>query len=109
MECCDPYDSHRFEDLLREADTHIRSETGSVVVLISRHGCMMTPGVLQQQPRYAMSITSGCIACRRCVDAFECPALSMDTENGIAVIDQDRCVGCGTCIPVCPVNAIKGE
>jgi indolepyruvate ferredoxin oxidoreductase alpha subunit len=108
MECCDPYDSHRFEDLLREADAHIRSETGSVAVLISRHGCMMTPGILQQQARYRMSITSGCIACRRCVDAFECPALSMDTENAIAVIDQDRCVGCGTCIPVCPVNAIKG-
>ncbi|MFA5701221.1 MAG: 4Fe-4S binding protein, partial [Desulfuromonas sp.] len=95
--------------LLRAADAHIRAPEGAVAVLIARHGCMMQPGVLQQQPRYVMSITEACIGCRRCVDAFECPALSMDTEVGIAVLDQDRCVGCGTCIHVCPVNAIKGE
>ncbi|MDD2558128.1 MAG: thiamine pyrophosphate-dependent enzyme [Desulfuromonas sp.] len=109
LECCDPYEHKRFEQLLRAADAHTRTPEGSVAVLIARHGCMMQPGVLQQQPRYAMSITEACIGCRRCVDAFECPALSMDTEAGIAVIDQDRCVGCGTCIHVCPVAAIKGE
>jgi len=109
LECCDPYDNQRFEELLRAADAHIRAPAGSVAVLIARHGCMMQPGVLQQQPRYTISIATTCSGCRRCVDAFECPALSMDTNNKIAVVDHDRCVGCGACIPVCPVNAIKGE
>jgi len=109
LECCDPYDNQHFEELLRAADAHIRSPQGSVAVLIARHGCMMQPGVRQQQAHYAISISAACIACRRCVDAFECPALSMDSENGSAVVDQDRCIGCGACIPVCPVAAIKGE
>ena len=109
LESCDPYDSATFEQLLRAADAHIRSAAGSVAVLISRHGCMMERGVIQSQQHFSMSITDACIGCRRCVDAFECPALGMDTHAGIAVIDQDRCIGCGTCIPVCPVAAIKGE
>jgi indolepyruvate ferredoxin oxidoreductase alpha subunit len=44
-----------------------------------------------------------------CVSEFECPALSMDEENDMALVDTDRCHGCGTCITVCPVEAIIEE
>jgi Na+-translocating ferredoxin:NAD+ oxidoreductase subunit B len=41
-------------------------------------------------------------------------ALPLDPANGvegphrIAVIDEDRCIGCAKCLPPCPVDAIVG-
>jgi len=109
LEVCDPYDKERFEALLRQADDYIRSSDGGVAVLISRHGCIMQPGVRKGQESAVITIHDRCVGCRKCVDAFECPALMMDSESNLAVIDQDRCIGCGTCIPVCPVAAIVKE
>jgi len=40
--------------------------------------------------------------------------LPLDTKNGvegpyqIAVIDEERCIGCAKCLPPCPVDAILG-
>ena len=109
LECCDPYDQQRFRSLLQEADAHIRSPAGGVAVLISRHGCTMDPAVRNSQPLVPVRITADCIGCEQCTGAFECPALYMDREQGVARVDQDRCIGCGTCIPVCPVAAIVAE
>ncbi|MCP3175564.1 indolepyruvate ferredoxin oxidoreductase subunit alpha [Desulfuromonas sp. KJ2020] len=109
LEVCDPYDQEQLEGLLRQADDHIRSPQGGVAVIISRHGCLMDKAVLKAQARFAVTINDACVGCRKCVDQFECPAMSMDEVGGRALIDQDRCVGCGTCIPVCPVKAIIKE
>lgn len=109
IESCDPYNHERFEGLLKKADVHTRSEDGGVAVLISRHGCLMDPVVRRMQDAPPVTITAECIGCGLCVDTFECPALSMDGENDIAVVDTDRCHGCGTCLPVCPVEAIVEE
>jgi len=108
LECCDPYDNVAFEAALRRADTHMRAPQGGVAVIIARHGCLMEREVAKKQTRYTMAITTECIGCRLCVDAFECPALSMDTATNMAVLDPDRCIGCGACIHVCPVHAIPG-
>jgi len=109
LEVCDPYDSERFELLLKQADDYIRSPEGSVAVLISRHGCIMDPRVRKGQEVSVIRINDKCIGCRKCTNAFECPALIFDAENEVALVDQDRCIGCGTCIPVCPVDAIVKE
>lgn len=109
IESCDPYNHMRFEELLKKADTHTRSEEGGVAVLISRHGCLMTPAVRKAQEAPPVIITDDCLGCGLCVDTFECPALSIDKENEVAVVDPDRCHGCGTCIQVCPAQAIVEE
>ena len=109
LEVCDPYDSESFEKLLKQADDHIRSPEGGVAVLISRHGCIMDPNVRKGQETAIIKINDKCVGCRKCTDAFECPALIFDEENKVALLDQDRCIGCGTCIPVCPVDAIVKE
>ncbi len=38
-----------------------------------------------------------------------CPqdAISIKTENGVAVVDPVKCTGCGLCIPECPLNIIE--
>jgi Fe-S-cluster-containing hydrogenase component 2 len=51
------------------------------------------------------------IACRLCEDApcvAACPrqALSVKAENGIILVDQVRCTGCGWCIEACDFGAI---
>jgi len=109
LEVCDPYASEAFEKLLRQADDYIRSPEGGVAVLISRHGCIMDPRVRKGQEAAIIRINDKCIGCRKCTNAFECPALIFDAENKVALVDQDRCIGCGTCIPVCPVDAIAKE
>lgn len=103
---CDPYDQERFEQLLKEADSYTRSADGGVAVLISRHGCVMDPAVRKAQQGVRVEILESCIGCGKCTGHFECPALSLDRERKKAVVDVDRCIGCGCCIPVCPVAAI---
>ncbi len=109
LEVCDPYENEKFEALLQQADTYIRSPEGGVAVLIARHGCIMDPAVRKAQESFLVTINKKCIGCRICVDKFECPALTMDEKNNVAVIDQDRCIDCGMCVPVCPVHAIIKE
>lgn len=109
LEVCDPYDKPEFDALLKRADDYIRQPDGGVAVIISRHGCIMDRQVRSSQESIQVTVDDSCIGCKKCVVAFECPALSMDAETNKAVVDQDRCIGCGTCIPVCPVDAIVKE
>jgi len=36
------------------------------------------------------------------------PANGVEGPHRIAVIDEDRCIGCAKCLPPCPVDAIVG-
>ena len=107
LEICDPYETSRFENILKKADEYIRSDTGGVAVVISRRPCVMDPLVKKKRKPALVAISEDCIGCRTCVDELECPALSIDEENQVAVVDEDRCIGCGICIDVCPAQAIK--
>ncbi len=109
LESCDPYDHERFERILKDADTYTRRQDGGVAVVISRRACIMDPAARREKDRSIAFITDECIGCRTCIDEFECPALLMDEDNGVAVVDVYRCIGCGNCIPVCPVGAIIEE
>lgn len=54
------------------------------------------------------------LQCRHCEDAY-CTkacitgAMHKDPETGIVINDESRCVGCWTCILVCPYGAIKRD
>ena len=50
------------------------------------------------------------VNCRHCTDAIcvqSCIAGALSkTEGGMVVIDKNKCVGCFTCVLVCPFGAI---
>ncbi|MCD6108820.1 MAG: 4Fe-4S binding protein, partial [Thermoplasmata archaeon] len=39
-----------------------------------------------------------------CVDA--CKFDAMHIKDGVAVVDHDKCVGCGACVKACPIDAV---
>jgi indolepyruvate ferredoxin oxidoreductase alpha subunit len=41
------------------------------------------------------------------VTRFECPALVFDEVANQVRIDEMTCTGCGVCVHVCPVGAIR--
>ena len=42
-----------------------------------------------------------------CVRACLTGALTIDPVNSVVTVDSERCIGCGTCLLVCPLGAIK--
>jgi heterodisulfide reductase subunit A len=45
--------------------------------------------------------------CNGCGECVDiCPVNAIKMENGKAKIDPFQCVGCGACVPICPVEAI---
>lgn len=52
----------------------------------------------------AKSCNYGCLGFGSCVKA--CPFDAIHIENGIAVVDKEKCKACGKCIAVCPKNLI---
>jgi carbon-monoxide dehydrogenase iron sulfur subunit len=52
------------------------------------------------------------IQCRHCEDpicVYACitGAMSKDPATGIVRFDQSRCIGCGTCVLMCPNGAVQ--
>lgn len=46
-----------------------------------------------------------CICCEACGEA--CEPQVIDYSGDWAVIDEERCTGCGECVYVCPMDAIE--
>lgn len=36
-----------------------------------------------------------------------CPVEAIGMDNGVALINQEKCTQCETCVSTCPVEAIK--
>ncbi len=48
----------------------------------------------------------GCVFQNDCIEACLFDAISLD-ENGMRVIDKEKCTGCGACVKACPRNLIE--
>jgi len=57
------------------------------------------------------SFASQCRHCDEPLCAYGCitGAMSKDPETGIVAVDKSKCVGCWTCVLMCPNGAIKRD
>ena len=49
------------------------------------------------------------VSCRHCTDTIcvmSCIAGAISKKHGVVVIDKNKCVGCLTCVLVCPYGAL---
>ena len=49
------------------------------------------------------------VSCRHCTDpicVMSCIAGAISKKDGVVVIDKNKCVGCLTCVLVCPYGAL---
>ena len=49
----------------------------------------------------------GCMGLGDCADVCPEGAISIDLELNIAVVNHDKCIGCGLCVKECPTNLIE--
>ncbi len=103
VEVVNPYNLKRMEKAIQDALNH-----EGVSVIVARQLC----AILWNRERkrkgvriIPFRITEDCVQCLKCVTSFACPAIMYDGEN--IWIDEAMCAGCGVCVQVCPVNAIK--
>ena len=96
-----------FVALLKEALAHARER--GVAVVIARQPCAMVARSSRGKEPGEIVITGECTGCRHCVDRFECPALVFDEATNRVRIDEMICTGCGVCVSVCPLGAIRFE
>ena len=70
---------------------------------------------LKGRPRYPRIRVEGhdsityAVSCRQCTDPLcvkSCISGALHREDGAVCIDQNKCVGCLTCVLVCPYGAI---
>jgi indolepyruvate ferredoxin oxidoreductase alpha subunit len=109
LRICDPYDVPALMAILQEAEAYRLAPDGGPAVIIARHPCLLDKAAPRPAAALKVRVTEDCIACRHCLDNFECPALMMDDNIGQVTVDEPRCVGCGVCLHVCPAGAIIRE
>jgi TPP-dependent indolepyruvate ferredoxin oxidoreductase alpha subunit len=95
VEVVDPYDLKGTQKVIRD----ILNYNGPSVIISER------PCPLRIKRGTAREISDKCNGCGVCVEAFACPAISMN-EN-LAEIDPTLCYGCGVCEQVCPFDVIR--
>ncbi len=49
----------------------------------------------------------GCLGLGNCANACQFGALSIDSQTGLPVVDQDKCTACGACVKACPRHIIE--
>jgi ferredoxin len=54
-------------------------------------------------------VTESCINCKHTECVQVCPVDAFHSGTNFLVIDPDACIGCGACVPACPVKAIFDE
>ena len=65
-------------------------------------------GMMVPQNLYVYSLSLSCNHCTDAACVASCPQGAMTKrEDGIVFVDQEVCIGCGTCATVCPYDAPK--
>ena len=84
---------------------HVQTGVGGAIKNLGM-GCASRAGKLEQHAEVNPRISAKyCKNCGICLDY--CPAQAIVQKDGSAVILDDKCIGCGECLVVCKVGAVK--
>ena len=84
---------------------HVQTGLGATIKNLGM-GCAARAGKLEQHSHVHPRISSkACTNCGICLDY--CPSQAIIQKEGSAFIVDDRCIGCGECLVVCKVGAVK--
>jgi indolepyruvate ferredoxin oxidoreductase alpha subunit len=105
----DPYDIAKVRETFLAAVKYVR-ERGRPAVIVVRRKCALVAlrdmrEAGEEVVPYEVDLDR-CIGCTICYSWFACPAITYRDDKK-AYVDPELCVGCGACVPVCPVKAIK--
>jgi heterodisulfide reductase subunit A len=67
---------------------------------------LIDKGYIEQEPNTAYVLAEECSGCRSCVSLCPYTAITIDTTQGRASINEALCKGCGTCVASCPSGSI---
>lgn len=56
---------------------------------------------------YVAEASEGCVLCGACEERCFFGAIALDEDEGRAIVDPGRCMGCGVCTHACPEEAMK--
>lgn len=103
---CDAYDQPKLGAALKEAMDH-----KGFAVVIARHPCMLkfmrerrraNPGL---KPQHVAVDQGKCARHYTCVAEFACPSFARNPDGSVTV-NEELCIGDGSCMQTCPVQAI---
>lgn len=81
-----------------------RGQMGLLQLVPDRSQIVVRCNAHDKPARRKAGCTMCCIACKRCEKA--CPYDAIHVVDLNAVVDHERCTGCGACVAVCPQRCI---
>lgn len=108
-------------DFIREVDAYRQGELTKILkealdhpsfsAVIASHPCMLKFTREQRRrgrlPKARAAVDpEKCDRLHHCLGQFACPALHL-AEDGLAAVNPDLCIGDGSCLQVCPVDALS--
>ena len=103
----DAYNQRALQEMLAES-----FEYKGFAVVIAKHPCMLqlTRANRKKDPLFKLPpvqiADNLCDLQQTCITDFGCPSFER-TKQGRIVVNEDLCIGCGSCIPTCPSGAIR--
>ncbi len=80
--------------------------TGNSEVVCSYSGAPTCKGAVQLLSGYK-KCPYACLGLNDCVEACPHNAVSIDPEKDVAIVDAEKCTGCGLCVTECPQDIIE--
>ncbi|MCM1503580.1 MAG: RnfABCDGE type electron transport complex subunit B [Muribaculum sp.] len=63
--------------------------------------------ILNQLGSGTTGCSFGCLGCGDCADVCNWDAIHIDSVNGLPVVNEDKCTGCGMCTTACPRRLLE--